>query len=152
MGIWRIKQNIQRQELAIPFHSPHPVSMGGFQWMPSTQPTRQGRAGMTFWIPKFVTGNGKCESKITLPNFGLKIQFAIFSVTRRSRSDSVSQWVTLLNRVNWCDPGEWRYLLRTLLTRLVINDTYGCGVREIVVLIMEGNKVAGEVTDMEIDK
>ena len=46
----------------------------------------------------------------------------IFSVTRRSWSDnvseSVSQWVTLLNRVDWCDPGEWRYLLRTLLTRL----------------------------------
>ena len=35
---------------------------------------------------------------------------------------------------------------------LVINDTYGCGVREIVVLIMEINKVADEVTDMEIDK
>ena len=35
---------------------------------------------------------------------------------------------------------------------LVINDTYGCGVREIVVLIMEVNKVADEVTDMEIDK
>ena len=29
---------------------------------------------------------------------------------------------------------------------------YGCGVREIVVLIMEVNKVAAEVTDMEIDK
>ena len=35
---------------------------------------------------------------------------------------------------------------------LVINDTYGCGVREIVVLIMEVNKVADEVTDMEVDK
>ena len=35
---------------------------------------------------------------------------------------------------------------------LVINDTYGCGVREIVVLIMEVNKVADEVTNMEIDK
>ena len=32
------------------------------------------------------------------------------------------------------------------------NDTYGCGVREIVVMIMEVNKVADEVTDMEIDK
>ena len=31
---------------------------------------------------------------------------------------------------------------------LVINDTYGCGVREIVVLIMEVNKVADEVADM----
>ena len=35
---------------------------------------------------------------------------------------------------------------------LVINNTYGCGVREIVVLIMEVNKVANEVTDIEIDK
>ena len=33
---------------------------------------------------------------------------------------------------------------------LVINDTYGCGVGEIVVLIMEINKVADEVTDMEM--
>ena len=49
-------------------------------------------------------------------NFSL---FSILSVTRRSRSDSVSQSVsqsvTLLNRDDWCDPGEWRYLLRTLL-------------------------------------
>ena len=35
---------------------------------------------------------------------------------------------------------------------LVINDTYVCGVREIVVLIMEVDKVADEVTDIEIDK
>ena len=35
---------------------------------------------------------------------------------------------------------------------LVIDNTYGCGVREIVVLIMEVNKVTDEVTDMEIDK
>ena len=35
---------------------------------------------------------------------------------------------------------------------LVINDTYGSGVRVIVVLIMEVNKVAEEVSDMEIDK
>ena len=35
---------------------------------------------------------------------------------------------------------------------LVINDTYGSGVREIVVLIMEVDQVADEVTDMEIDK
>ena len=32
---------------------------------------------------------------------------------------SVSQSVSdSKNRVDWCDPGEWRYLLRTLLTRL----------------------------------
>ena len=34
---------------------------------------------------------------------------------------------------------------------LVINDTYGGDVREIV-LIMEVDKVVDEVTDMEIDK
>ena len=35
---------------------------------------------------------------------------------------------------------------------LVINDTYGSCAREIVVLIMEVDKVADEVTDIEIDK
>ena len=35
---------------------------------------------------------------------------------------------------------------------LVIGDDYGSGFWEIVVLIMEVDKVADEVTDMEIDK
>ena len=35
---------------------------------------------------------------------------------------------------------------------LAINDTYRDDVREIVVLVMEVDKVADEVTDMEIDK
>ena len=35
---------------------------------------------------------------------------------------------------------------------LAINDTYGDDVREIVVLVMEVDNVADEVTDMEIDK
>ena len=35
---------------------------------------------------------------------------------------------------------------------LVINDTCGNDVREIVVLVMEVDKVAVEVTEMEIDK
>ena len=35
---------------------------------------------------------------------------------------------------------------------LAIDDTHGDDVREIVVLVMEINKVADEVTDMEIDK
>ena len=35
---------------------------------------------------------------------------------------------------------------------LVINDTYGDDVREIVVLVMEVDKVADEVTNMEVDK
>ena len=35
---------------------------------------------------------------------------------------------------------------------LVINDNYGSCAREIVVLIMEVDKVADEVTEMEVDK
>ena len=35
---------------------------------------------------------------------------------------------------------------------LAINDTYGDDVREIVVLVMEADKVDDEVTNMEIDK
>ena len=33
-------------------------------------------------------------------------------------SESVSQSVRLLNRLDWCDLGEWRYLLKILLMRL----------------------------------
>ena len=35
---------------------------------------------------------------------------------------------------------------------LAINDTYEDDVREILVLVMEVDKVADEVTDVEIDK
>ena len=35
---------------------------------------------------------------------------------------------------------------------LTINDTYGDDVREIVVLVMEVDKVANEVNVMEVDK
>ena len=35
---------------------------------------------------------------------------------------------------------------------LAIDDTYGDDVREIVVLFMKVDKVADEVTDMEVDK
>ena len=35
---------------------------------------------------------------------------------------------------------------------LATDDTYGDDVREIVVLVIEVDKVANEVTDMEIDK
>ena len=35
---------------------------------------------------------------------------------------------------------------------LAIDDTYGDDVREIVVMVMDVDKVAIEVTDMEIDK
>ena len=42
--------------------------------------------------------------------------FVIVSVTRRSRSD-VGHWVRV-SRLDWCDPGEWWYLLTTLLMLL----------------------------------
>ena len=35
---------------------------------------------------------------------------------------------------------------------LIIDNTYGGDFREIVVMIMEVDKVVNEVTDMEIDK
>ena len=35
---------------------------------------------------------------------------------------------------------------------LAIDDTYGDDVREIVVLVMEIDKVADEVTDLEVEK
>ena len=35
---------------------------------------------------------------------------------------------------------------------LAIDDTYGADVREIVVLVVEVDKVTDEVTDMEVDK
>ena len=66
-------------------------------------------------------------------------------------SESVSQWhcwtdltdVTLVSEDTY-----WRLYWEAL----IINDTYGGDVREIVVLIMEVDKVVDEVTDMEIDK
>ena len=42
----------------------------------------------------------------------------------------------------------WRLYWETL----IIDDTYGGDIREIVVLVMDVDKVANEVTDMEIDK
>ena len=66
-------------------------------------------------------------------------------------SQSVSEWVTLRTeltdvtlvsedinwRLYWWDTGNW---------------WYGDDVREIVVMVMDVDKVAIEVTDMEIDK
>ena len=82
----------------------------------------------------------------------------IFSVTRRSRSDvsqSVSEWVSqwhcwteLTDVTLVSEDTYWRLYWEAL----IINDTYGGDVREIVVLIMEVDKVVDEVTDMEIDK
>ena len=67
-------------------------------------------------------------------------------------SEWVSQWVTLRTELTdvtlVSEDTYWRLYLETL----IINDTYGGDVREIVVLIMEVDKVVDEVTDMEIDK
>ena len=41
------------------------------------------------------------------------------SVMRRYRTNVSHSVTDSKNRVNWCDPGEWRYLLRTLLSRLL---------------------------------
>ena len=79
----------------------------------------------------------------------------IFSVMRRYRTN-VSHWVSLsvtlrteLTDVTLVSEDTyWRLYRETL----IINDTYGVDVREIVVLIMEIDKVVDEVTDMEIDK
>ena len=77
----------------------------------------------------------------------------VFSVMRRYRT-RVSEWVTLLNRLDWCDPGEWRYLLKILLMRLWRLMILLEMMLEVVigVLVMEVDKVADEVTDMEVDK
>ena len=79
----------------------------------------------------------------------------LFSVTRHSWSDSVSEWVSqshcwteLTNVTLVSEDTYWRLYWENL----IINDTYGGDVREIVVLIMEVEKVVDEVTDMEIDK
>ena len=87
------------------------------------------------------------------------INLTMFSVMRRYRtnvsqwvSQSVSQWVTLRTELTdvtlVSEDTYWRLYWETL----IINDTYGGDVREIVVLIMEVDKVVDEVTDMEIDK
>ena len=66
-------------------------------------------------------------------------------------SQSVSQshcWTELTDVTLVSEDTYWRLYWETL----IINDTYGGDVREIVVLIMEVDKVVDEVTDMEIDK
>ena len=67
-------------------------------------------------------------------------------------SEWVSEWVTLRTELTdvtlVSEDTYWRLCWETL----IINDTYGGDVREIVVLIMEVDKVVDEVTDMEIDK
>ena len=67
---------------------------------------------------------------------------------------SVNQSVSYTVEPSWL-MWPWRVKIPTedfTEKTLVINDTYGSGVWEIVVLIMEVDKVADEVTDMEIDK
>ena len=66
----------------------------------------------------------------------------------------VSHWLTLMNQLDWCDPGEWRYRLKPLLMRLWRLMI----LREIMlkvvngVLVIEVYKVADEVANMEVDK
>ena len=85
----------------------------------------------------------------------LAIGDTFFSVMRRYRT-RVSYWLSqsLTLRTELTDvtlvseDTYWRLYWETL----IINDTYYRGdVREIVVLIMEVDKVVDEVTDMEID-
>ena len=67
-------------------------------------------------------------------------------------SEWVSEWVTLRTDLTDVTLVSEDFTDKTL----VINDTYKytnvCGVREIVVLVMKVNKVADEVTAIEIDK
>ena len=69
-----------------------------------------------------------------------------------SVTEWVSEWVTLRTELTdvtlVSEDTYWRLYWETL----IISDTYGGDVREIVVLIMEIDKVVDEVTDMEIDK
>ena len=47
---------------------------------------------------------------ISINKLGHLFLYFIFIVMRRYRTN-VSHSVTLLNRLDWCDPGEWRYPL-----------------------------------------
>ena len=69
-------------------------------------------------------------------------------------SESVSESVSDTVEPTWLMWPWWVKIPTEDFTdeTLVINDTYGGDVREIVVLIMEVDKVVDEVTDMEIDK
>ena len=67
-------------------------------------------------------------------------------------SQWVTEWVTLRAKLTDVTLVSEDTYWRLYWEALIINDTYGGDVREIVVLIMEVNKVADEVTDIEIDK
>jgi len=69
-----------------------------------------------------------------------------------SLSEWVSQSVTLRTELTDVTLVSEDTYWRLYWEALIINDTYGGDVREIVVLIMEVDKVVDEVTDMEIDK
>ena len=59
--------------------------------------------------------------------------FCIFSITRCSRSDVccwVSEWISVL-RLDWCDPGEWWYLLKTVITDATITQVVKFSANEI---------------------
>ena len=71
------------------------------------------------------------ETRIKTSKFETKTFHAIFWNSKQTHTFSflaswdaiepglVSQWVTLLNRLDWCDPGEWRYLMKNLLMKLL---------------------------------
>ena len=99
-----------------------------------------------YWYPftptLYLIGS-QCQSRIRSQTRTLgTLRITIFSVTRRSRSD-VGHWLTYLltdwldvsidltdvtlvsndslRRLDWCDSGEWRWLLETWMMRLWFN-------------------------------
>ena len=73
---------------------------------------------------------------------------------RTNVSYSVCPWVTLRTDLTDVTLVSEDTYWRLYWELLIINDSYGGDVREIVVLIMEvdKDKLVNEVTDMEIDK
>ena len=71
-----------------------------------------------------------------------------YGVIKLRNQPIVHCWTELTDVTLVSEDTYWRLYWETL----IINDTYGGDVREIVVLIMEVDKVVDEVTDMEIDK
>ena len=50
----------------------------------------------------------------------------------------VSEWVDVMNRLNWCDSGEWRNVMKKLLMKLL----------RLMILL----EMMLEVVHMEVDK
>ena len=60
----------------------------------------------------------------------------------------------VLHRFDWCDPGELRYLMKTLLMKLLQLMILLEMMLEVVIGVMnlEVDKVANIVVNMEVDK